>query len=308
MGKKIGVIPLFALLLLAFPINMLAEGNESVRIVDQTMVVFPVDETTVQIVQSMSIENTGDETEEQLSIFLPENYADLSLGDGLSKDNTTMTDKGLIETTGLPSGETKQLVVTYKMPMFDGESRWEIEQAYVTDQIQVVIQPGILSFNASNLVTQSDLFEMNGREFRRFTRLNLHPGEKWPLMFQKLKPSSQEQEQATPTIDPDAKYTEDGLKVIGGEGFGYGKASVTIILIIVAFSAALVGLKRDLLRTTGNHRKVKRTWLVDEKAMLLEEIVQLEKDYRSKLLTDSTYEKTREKIREQLVRIQMELE
>lgn len=286
------------------PLQASADGKYPVRITGQTMVVYPVDETSVQVIQSMNFENSGTEKEDQLPIYLPENYADLQLGEGLTEQNIENTSKGITDITGLDAGEEKQLIVSYKMPMSSGSSRWAIEQSYVTGQVQVVIQTGVLSFSASNLYTQSDLFEMNDQEFRRFTRMDVHPDQPWTLDFKMLnKPAQQEMA----TTEADAKYTEDGLKVIGGEGFGYGKAIFTFIIIIIALAAALIGLKRDLLRTTGKHAKINRSWLVNEKTMLLKEIVQLEKDYRADLITDSTYEKAREKIREHLVRITMEL-
>lgn len=297
------------LMLVISPLQTFADGKYPVRITNQSMVVFPVNETTVQVVQSMYFENSGTEKEKQLPIYLPEGYADLQLGEGMVEENIEETKKGIVDITGLGGGEKKQLVVTYKMPMFDSTSQWAIEQSYVTEQIQVVIQPGVLSFTANDLMTQSDLFEMNGREFRRFTRVDAHPDEPWTLSFRLLSTSKEEaQEETIATTEVGAKYTEDGLKIIGGEGFGYGKALFTIVIIIIALAAALIGLKRDLLKTTGNHRKIKRSWLVDEKKMLLQEIVQLEKDYRTDLITDSTYDTTKTKIREHLIRITMELE
>ncbi|WP_188453329.1 hypothetical protein [Virgibacillus oceani] len=292
--------------LLLYPSNAFADGKYPVRISSESMVVFPVDETTAQIVQSMSYKNNGTKTEEQLPIYLPENYADLQLGEGLTEQNTVKTSKGIVVKTGLDGGEEKQFVVTYKMPMFDNVSQWSIGVPYVADQMQVIIQPGVLSFSASDLIPQSDLFEMNNQKFRRFTRLDLHPDQPWTLSFKALNESAQDESPAA--TEEGAKYTEDGMKIIGGDGFGFGKAIFVMIIIVVALTAALIGLKRDLLKTTGKHRKVKRSWLVHEKQMLLQEIVELEKDYQSNLLTESTYKKTREQIRDQLIRITMELD
>lgn len=295
--------------LVIHPDKAFADGKYPVRITDQKMVVYPVDDTTVQVVQSMVFKNSGNQKEEQLPIYLPENYADFQLGDGLTEEDMKKTSKGITDITGLDGDEEKQLVVFYKMPMFKNSSQWAIEQSYVTEQIEVIIQPGVLSFSASGLITQSDLFEMNDQEFRRFTRLDVHPNEPWTLSFRSLntptQTPSQDGEQSN-SSEVGSKYTEDGLKVIGGNGFGYGKAVFTIVIIIIALAAALIGLKRDLLKTTGDHRKIKRSWLVNEKEMLLEEIVQLEKDYRSNLITGGTYKTTKEEIHEHLVRITME--
>ncbi|UOQ93997.1 hypothetical protein MUO14_03235 [Halobacillus shinanisalinarum] len=293
-----------------YPSQAFADSKYPVRITNQTMVVFPVDENTIQVVQSMSFKNNGKQKEEKLPIYLPEDYADLQLGEGLTEENIEKTAKGIIDKTGLDGGKEKQLVVFYKMPMFNSSSQFAIEQSYVTEKVQVAIQTGVLSFTASELLPQSELFEMNGKEFRRFTHVDVHPGEPWTLSFRLLNTSTQspsEEGEQNNANKPGAKYTEDGLKIIGNDGFGYGKAAFTIVIIIVALAAALLGLKRDLLKTTGDHRKVKRSWLVDEKEMLFEEIIQLERDYQSNLITEGTYEKTKEKTREHLVRVTMEL-
>ncbi|MDC3414550.1 hypothetical protein NC797_14795 [Aquibacillus sp. 3ASR75-11] len=287
------------------PMEALADGKYPVRITNQTMVVFPVDETTIQVVQSVSFNNRGDQTEQELPIYLPEDYADLSLSDGLTEENMEKTDKGIVDVTGLKGGEEKKIVVSYKMPMFNGTSQWNLEQSYVTESLQVVIQPGVLSFNASNLVTQSELFEMNDQEFRRFTRVDAHPDVPWNLSFRLLNAAPQEDQ--IRSEEPGAKRTEDGIKIIGGEGFGYGKATVTVIIIIIALTAALIGLKRDLQKTTGRKIKINRSWLLEENEVLLQEILQLEKDYQAGLLTEQTYKKTKEQLRAKLIRIKTEL-
>lgn len=298
---------LITILFLISPVISLADEKSAVKITNQSMIVLPINDTTIQVVQSVYFKNSGSKREDKLSIYLPENYADLQLQQGLKKESIEELNKGIADLTGLDGKSEKQIVISYKMPMFNDTSQWSIEQSYITEQIQVIIQPGVLSFIASDLMTQSDLFEMNGKEFRRFTRLNAHPGEPWTLSFRMMKTSSSEDNEVK-SSPVEAKYTEDGLKIIGGAGFGYGKAFVTIIIIIVAMTAALVGLKRDLLKTTGSDRKIARSWLREEKNVLLQEIAQLEKDYRDKLITLNTYENTKSKIRGNLIRITMELE
>jgi hypothetical protein len=313
MRNKIGIILLVLLLvpnLLLVP-QALADGNDPVRITSQNMIVFPVDEQSVQIVHVAAFKNNGTEKEAEMPIFLPSGYSGLELREGITEATMKQIEKGIVDTTGLESGEEKRIVLSYYMPMEKDLSRWSIEQSYLTESIQVVIPAGVMSFEAPDLVTQSERLEMNGREFRRFTRVDLHPGEPWRLTFHMLTPEeSQEpaagQEQVNLKVDEN--YTNDGKKIYGHEhGGGYFKAVITLIIVLLALSIALIGLKRD----QNTHKKddsKRRPWLKDEKALLFQQIGRLEQDYAAELISEETYQASRKQLRDQLIRISAELQ
>jgi hypothetical protein len=289
--------------------NVLADGNDPVRIVEQTVIVFPVDEHSLQAVQIATYKNKGTEKEPELPIYLPADYRDLELTQGLAQETVKKTDKGIVDITGLDPGQEKQIILTYAMSMEQDKSRWVVEQSYVTETFNVVVPAGVFSFEAANLLTQSELFEMNGREFRRFTRVNVHPKEPWLLSFRIME---------TPQVNLDEKedlhigenYTSDGKKIYGHEhGGGYTKAVITLIIVFIALTIALVGLRRD--HNTKKHYRsdqADRPWLISEKTLLLQQITTLEQDYNSQLISQETYDESRKLIRDRLIRITMEIE
>jgi hypothetical protein len=289
------------------PNKSLADGKYPVRITEQNIITSPIDQNTLQLIQIVNVKNSGNEKEEQLPIYLPEGYSELQVRSGLEEKDMKVIEKGIVDVTGLDPGKEKQIVVSYTMPLTQSKSQWAIETSYVAESFQVIIQPGILSFEASDLVTQSDLFEMNNQEFRRFTRVDLHPDTPWTLTFSFIGQSSANNETRREEDSSPSNYTEDGYKVIGKEGFGYGKAAITIIIIVVAISMTLIGLKRDYQKSINKSVRPTRTWLQTEKEILLQEMVQLEKDYQSELISDKTYKETYNDIREKMKRVIAEL-
>ncbi|MDF0727702.1 hypothetical protein PY093_13555 [Cytobacillus sp. S13-E01] len=289
------------------PRIMLADGKYPVRITEQNIIATPIDLNTIQLVQIVNFKNSGDQKEEVLPIYLPEGYKDLQVRSGLEEKDMQVTEKGIVDVTGLEPGKEKQIIVTYTMPLIQSNSQWYIEVAYVAETFQVIIQPGILSFDASYLVTQSDLFEMNNQEFRRFKRVDFHPDTPWPLLFKFIGQTSENDDSNKVVNSSSAKYTEDGYKVIGREGIGYDKAVITMLLIVFALTITLIGLKRDYQKSLGKNIKPKRSWLQAEKEIVLQDLVQLEKDFQSNLISEKTYQESYENIRDKLKRIIVEI-
>ncbi|WP_170007195.1 hypothetical protein [Bacillus fonticola] len=309
MKSKVFII-LSLMLMLPFllsPDKTFADGKYPVRIIDQSIIATPISENTIQLVQIMTFNNSGENKEEQLPIYLPEGYSDLQLQSGLEETNMQVTEKGIVDTTGLDAGKEKRIIITYNMPLIENISQWSLETAYVVEMNQIIIQPGVFSFQANNLITQSDLFEMNGQEFRRFTRADLHPDTPWTLGFTYIGGTSG-QENSNPVAESSPSgFTEDGYKILGDHGEGYGKAIITILIIIVALTMTLIGLKRDNQQSNNNHVKPKRTWLKTEKELLLKDMVQLEKDYQSRIISEKTYTESYADIKEKIKRIIAEL-
>jgi hypothetical protein len=309
------VVALFTAFLLFFNLASVsfADGGGPVTVENQNLIVYPVDKQTVGVVQIMSIKNDGNDKTDNLNVYLPEGYEELQIRQGLDKEKVEKSEKGIVGPAGLKPGEKKQVMVSYQMPMEKGSSTWTIEQAYVTKSINVVIQPGVLSFEASDLVTQSELFEMNEQQFRRFKRLDLHPNVPWTLSFKVLQTDSEQgaaaaNNNAGQNNPADQEFTEDGKRILAHEhGGNYLIAIVTIIIIVVALTVALIGLKRDGVRLTNRSQKSSRSWLKIEKQNVLQQIGQLEKDYQSQLISENTYETTFQKLRNQLVRISVEV-
>lgn len=291
-----------------------AAVTEPVRITEENLMVIPQDANTLTIVQVMTIVNDGKETVSQLPVYLPDNHSELSLLGDLKAAEVTETERGVIIESGLAAESERQVMLTYQMPMEDLAAQFTIEQALITENLQVIIQPGVLSFTASDLMTQSDLFEMNGQEYRRFTRLNLHPGEPWRLSFQLIADLSAPASAGEGTSPSEAvsageqKVTSDGYPIIGRAGIGYGKAAITILLIIIAFSAALIGLKRDMASTISKKKSKNTQWLLAEKEQLLSELFQLEKDYQGNLVGRQTYDTTKEQLRNRLIQLTTEFQ
>lgn len=289
------------LMLVLFVPVVQADGNYPVRITEQSVVVFPASENTLQAVHIVTFKNNGTEKEILLPLYLPKGFSQLELVEGLEQSGTQVNENGIVDTEGLDAGTEKNIVVSYLVPMSNGKSIWALEQSYVTERFEVVIPAGVLSFEAMNLLPQSELFEMNERQYRRFTRLDIYPDEPWTLSFRILGSQSQ-------TEDINGKYTSDGKKIYGHKhGAGYTKAIVTLIIVFVALAVAWIGLKRDYL--TVPHRKKNgqdRLWLRSERTLLLQQIGQLEKDYQSQLISQETYSNTRKEIRNKLVRIALE--
>ncbi|MCM3164095.1 MULTISPECIES: hypothetical protein [Bacillaceae] len=301
------LIVIIMLPLVLVPNKGSADGKYPVRITEQNIVASPIDQNTLQLIQIVNFKNSGNKKEEQLPIYLPEGYSELQVRSGLEEKDMKVIDKGVVDVTGLDPGKEKQIVLSYIMPLTQRKSQWAIETSYVTESFQVIIQPGILSFEASNLVTQSDLFEMNNQEFRRFTRVDLHPDTPWTLTFNFIGQSSANNETSKVEDSSPSNYTEDGYKIIGKEGIGYGKAAITIAIIVIALCMTLIGLKRDYQKSINKSVRPTRTWLQTEKEILLQEMVQLEKDYQSKLISEKTYKETYNDIREKMIRVIAEL-
>lgn len=282
------------------------------------MIVYPSDVNTVNIVQSMDFKNTGTEKETELPIYLPEGYSNLELRGGLAEADMEKTENGIVDTSGLDAGEGKLIIVSYQMPMEQNVSQWTITQSYVTEDVQVMIQPGILSFQATDLVTQSQLIEIDGQEYRRFTRLDLHPDVPWTLSFRLIDTVEGNESETTPSkpsagsavIDPSGeKFTEDGIPIIGAEHERvFFKTAFTFGTIAVALSAALIGLRRDRQSTIVDVKKRSRPWLHTQKEQLLKQMFDLEKDYHNELISEQTYESVRAKIRSQIIKITAELQ
>jgi hypothetical protein len=293
--------------------DALADGKYPVRITEQNLIVFPVDEKTLQAVQITTFKNNGTNKETELPVYLPSNYSELEMREGLDHSKVRTTEKGIVDAAGLEPGEEKRMVLSYLMPMDKKTSLWKIEQSYVTERFQVVIPAGVLSFEAGNLVTQSELLEMNGREFRRFTRVDVHPDEPWILSFRLLEPSQENANQTEGALEkethPEENYTSDGKKIYGHEhGAGYTKAVITLIIVFIALSIALIGLRQDqgwTRRRRSSHSL--RPWLLPEKENLLRQVGQLEQDFASKIISQETYEAAKKQIRDRLIRVTLEI-
>jgi hypothetical protein len=163
-----------------------ADGKYPVRISEQSMIVFPISEDQLQVVQVTTFKNNGTEKEKELPVYLPEGYSGMVVRDGLKQENMKTVEKGIIDTSGLVAGKEKKIVVSYIMPMQSSFGRWNIETSYVAENVYVIVPAGVLSFEASDLKTQSERLEMNGQDLRRFTRVDLHPNEPWTLVFRVL--------------------------------------------------------------------------------------------------------------------------
>lgn len=318
MNIKRHLFSLVAAFLLFFSLTptSFADGGGPVSIENQNLIVYPVDKETVGIVQIMTITNNGEDKAENLKVYLPEGYRNIEVRAGLNKEKIKKTKKGIIDPTGIKPGQKKKVIVSYQMPMEKGGSQWTIQQAYLTKSINVVVQAGVLSFEASNLVTQSDLFEMNDQQFRRFTRLDLHANTPWPLSFKLLNSKAEEGASGAQagskgngsSNSGNTEFTEDGKRILAHEhGGNYLITAITLIIIVVALSIALIGLKRDGVQLGQKRKKPQRSWLRAEKQNVLHEIGQLEKDYQSELISKNTYETTFKKLRKQLIRINTEV-
>jgi len=316
MKVKLGLFLWIAMLSVYFShgSTVLADGNDPVRITDQSMVVFPVDSEHVQVVQIITFTNKGTVKEKELPIYLPASHSKLEFQQGLTQEEVKTTEKGIVNTTGLDPGKEKKVVISYDMPLKNNTSQWSIEQSYVTDSIEVIIPVGAMSFEATGLTTQSQLLQMNGQDLRQFTRLDVHPGNPWTLSFRILDTASsqgiaqpKEPASAPATMGSDEHYTSDGKKIYGHvHGAGVGKAVFTIIVIFLALTIAVVGLRRERF-TRKRNQNADRPWLLSEKSALFQQIGQLERDYTSQLISQETYDSARKQIREQLIRIAKEL-
>jgi hypothetical protein len=311
-------IPLITMFIAAYFIAVplaLADGKYPVRIVDQSMIVFPLSEEQLQVVQVTTFKNSGSEKEKELPLYLPEGYSDLVLRGGLAEEQMKTVEKGIVDLSGLAAGEEKKISVTYVMPMKSDLGRWNVETSYVAESVYVIVPAGVLSFEANGLKTQSDRLEMNGQELRRFTRVDLHPNVPWTLFF-RLLAGPQDNGTAAETAAPkeaddnhaNEHLTADGKRIYGHEhGAGYGKAVMTLIVTLVALSIALVGLRRDRSKGKRKSQKQDRPWLLTEKEELLKQVGQLEQDYSSALISEETYVSAKSQIRDKLVQIALEL-
>lgn len=305
---------LFAFLVTWTPSSVFADGKYPVRISEQSIVVYPVDRNTVEVMHIIVYRNGGKNPENVLPIYLPEGYENLTVRGVTGEQNKKMTEKGFNDLSGLEAGKEKRIVLSYQMPMRERLASWKVEQAYVSEKINVIIEPGIMSLEANDLLTQSDLFEMNGKEFRRFIRMDLHPDTPWPVTFRLIADEAANGDTSSSgNIDEQSGgsenegFTSDGYKIIGGEGIGYLKASITVIIIITAFTASIVGLKRDLQKTTGQRENLQYKWLMNEKERLLKEIKVLTEDCKKGLIGEESYELEMKGYRERLLELNKEI-
>ncbi|GAB7388542.1 hypothetical protein BSNK01_23800 [Bacillaceae bacterium] len=305
------VLFFFVLYFSVFP-SAQADGKYPVRIVQQNLIVYPAEESVLQVIHTITYKNNGTAKEKELPIYLPDGYEKLQLNEGLKLERIKTTERGIVDTNGLEPGEEKRVILSYVMPINNRVREWEIEQPYVTETLNVVIPEKILSFQAPYLLTQSERVEMNGREFRRFTRVDLHPDKPWPVFFRtmQIQPESPDEKgkgQAGAN-EGDEGYTADGKRILGHQhGAGYGKAATTLLIIILAFTSVLRGLRNERPVEDRHTAWLERPWLFTEKENILQQIAQLEKDYRTQLISEETYVQTKKQLREQLVRIALEL-
>lgn len=281
-----------------------ADGNSPIRIVDQNMIVYPLNEETLQILMNVTFVNNGEEKEKELPVFLPPGYQELELGDDLSLEQTTITDRGIVDASGLDPQTEKRLTLSFQMPLKAGESRWAIEQSYVTDSFKVIIPQGRLSFQALRLTPQSESLDIEGQPFRRFTRVDVHPDETWTVLFRLL---ADKDGQKPADGDQETSAADDKRILAHEHGAGYGKVAFTFAVILTGFTFVVIGLGREKYSVSRRSMKARYARLLAEKKRLLEQISRVEQDFTSQRMREEDYISTRKQLKGRLIRVMLKL-
>jgi len=276
-----------------------AEAAADVRIVNQEVAVLPADEGKLQFIVVATLENRGRDAASEVYIALPEGAEGFAPVEGWSEH--AVQGVGAVDKGGLAAGQRRTLAYTFFVPYEGNRLQINYPVSYVSEAIQILVPPDRLAVEAGDFLPQSEALDFQGQPFRRFTRLNLHPGEAWALNFTILAQNAQ--------LQPVDKASHpSGLAVVYHDyRQGVNEAVFNLLFIVVVLLLGFVGVRTSMWRAQTVSRRHAADTLFKERESLMNRLVALEKEWRDGTLTEAMYEERRRHLEDQLLPIvQME--
>lgn len=285
------------LLLFCFVLWMLtgsgADAAADVRIVNQEVAVMPADERHLQFIVVMTLENRGSSDEPELYFALPGGADGFMPVEGWGE--YAAADGGVVEKSGIAAGERRTLAYTFYVPYEGNRLPLDYPVSYVSEAIQILVPPERLAVEAEDFLTQSEVLDFQGQPFRRFTRLNLHPGEKWTLHFTILS-------QNVPLQPLDKSAHPSGLPVVYHDyRQGVNEAVFNLLFIVVVLLLGFVGVRTSMWRAQAVSRRNAAETLQQQREALFERLVALEEERRAGTISDAAYAEQRQQLEDQLL-------
>ncbi|GIM44878.1 hypothetical protein DNHGIG_04270 [Collibacillus ludicampi] len=279
------------------------QAESSVRVKEDQIVVVPV-ANHLQVMQIMTFENTGKQPLPTLEIDLPKGFRNIEFYQQEGENHLKTTSTGILDESGLTAGE-KQISFSYQIPLEGISTTLTVQTQYPIDVVYLIVPQGRLSLSANNVLPQSESIDFQGQKLRRFTRPSLEPGVEWPIHL--IIGGTD----AVPEVSGrlSGGTTSDGLPIIGYvHNETTWKALGNLLLVIAVLAFGMIGVQRT--RSSRFHKEVDAKPLqsfIMEKKYLMEQMVLLERDYRSGLITETTYQEMRADLKSRMVVIQMKL-
>jgi len=272
-----------------------AAAPTGVRILNQEVVVLPVENQRLQFVVLTTLENRGKAAEQEIYLALPEGaekFTPIECWGGHE-----MRDGGVVERAGIGPGEKRVLAYSYLVPYEGNRPVVNYPVSYLSESVQILVPPERLAVEAKDFLTQSEVLQFNGRNLRRFTRLNLHPGEQWPLHFTLLDGKALPQ-QVDKSVHP------SGLPVVYHDyQKGVNQAIFNILFVVVVLLLGFIGVRTSMWRAQVMSRRNAAETLRQQRETLLNRLVEVERAHRRQEISDEEYQRRRQQLEEALLPI-----
>ncbi|MDI3327968.1 MAG: hypothetical protein QJR06_05415 [Alicyclobacillaceae bacterium] len=195
---------------------------------------------------------------------------------------------GLSWPHGLPPG-VNSVSVTYSLPFENGRAEIGFGQRYDVDAVALLIPEGQAALIAQGLFPATQVIELEGMKFRRFTKPDLFAGVPWTATIQAIPKAGQALEGNIP-VPP-------GLPVIGS-GYKYTelKALINMLLVLFVVVLGVVGLQKRRERISSRLAEVHNE--------LMDEWARLEWDRRRGTVDEEKYRRQRGSILRRLLAVE----
>lgn len=275
--------------------GLAAAAATDVRILNQEVVVLPMEDQQLQFIVLTTLENRGQAAEQEIYLDLPEGAENFTPIEGWGEHE--MRDGGVVERTGIGPGEQRVLAYSYHVPYEGNRPIVNYPVSYPSESVQILVPPERLAVEAQDFLTQSEMLQFNGQNLRRFTRLNLHPGEAWSLHFTVLDGKTLPQQ-------VDKSTHPSGLPVVYHDyQQGVNKAIFNIFFILVVLFLGFVGVRTSMWRAQAVSRRNAAETLFQQRENLLYRLVEVERAYHTQAISVEEYEKKRQQLEEALLPI-----
>ncbi|CAB3395409.1 hypothetical protein [Kyrpidia spormannii] len=193
-----------------------------------------------------------------VNLHLPRGHSDVQVATDTAT-SYTKTPEGVSWPGGLPPG-VQSLAITYALPFDNGKGDIEFSQPYNVDNLSLLIPQGRAALIAQGLYPVTQVVDLQGMKFRRFTKPDLPAGVPWTASIQAIPQAGE--------VAPGSIAVPPGLPVIGA-GYKYTEFKALINLLLVAFVVILgvIGLRRRQERLAGRLSEMHKQ-LVDQWASL----------------------------------------
>jgi hypothetical protein len=247
-------------------------ANDGVRIRSEQMIAVPVD-NELKIFDSFDLDAPAGAP---VTLHLPKGHRDVRVMTEQASGYRASAD-GITWPGGLPTGVTS-VAVTYTLPFENGRTDIDFSQPYDVDAVVLLIPEGRTALIAQGLFPVTQVVELEGMKFRRFTKPDLLAGVPWTATVQAIP-------QAGQTISGSIPVPA-GLPVIGA-GYKYTefKAFVNLLLVLFVVVLGIMGLRKRRERIAG--------LLSDIHEQLVEQWARLELERRSGTVPEEEYRRRR---------------